>query len=99
MYLIFGGECYYASGGANDLIEEHEDESCAIQRAVELIGLFAIIHKAKQEDIDWDYDEGHKIEWTQVYSVDRGEVIYKSESTPYGENSGTISIKSNSESN
>ncbi|GAF89181.1 unnamed protein product, partial [marine sediment metagenome] len=38
MFLIFGGECYYANGGAKDLIETHEDKSCAIQIAVELIG-------------------------------------------------------------
>jgi hypothetical protein len=85
MYLIFGGSCYYASGGANDLIEAHDDKSCAIQRAIELIGLSAVTYKAKKEDIDWDDDESHEIEWTQVYSVESGEVIYRSDNTPYAD--------------
>ena len=46
MYLIFGGSCYYASGGANDLIETHDDKSCAIKRAIELIGFSAVTHKS-----------------------------------------------------
>ncbi len=85
MYLIFGGSCYYASGGANDLIENHDDKSCAIQRACELIGLSAITYKAKKEDLDWDDEVSHEIEWTQVYSVEGGEVIYRSDATPYAD--------------
>ena len=82
MYLIFGGSCYYASGGANDLIETHDDKSSAIQRAVELIGLSAVTYKAKKEDLDWDYDVSHEIEWAQVYSVESGEVVHRSDNTP-----------------
>jgi hypothetical protein len=95
MYLIFGGQAYYASGGANDLIETHDDESCAIQRAVELINLYAVTYKAKKEDLDWDEDDKHKIEWTQVYSTEKGEVIYKSDERPHAENDGVIEVVSN----
>tara|TARA_R110000851_G_scaffold160243_2_gene303481 strand:- start:409 stop:687 length:279 start_codon:yes stop_codon:yes gene_type:complete len=85
MYLIFGGTCYYASGGANDLIETHDDKSCAIQRAIELIGLSAVTYKAKKEDLDWDNDVSHEIEWTQVYSAESGEVVHRSDNTPYAD--------------
>lgn len=96
MYLIFGGQCYYASGGANDLIETHADESHAIQRAGELVGMLAVTRKADKEDLDWDEDETHEIEWTQVYSATDGEVIYRSDITPYHNNEGVISVVSNS---
>ena len=84
MYLIFGGQRYYASGGANDLIATHDDEGHAIQIATDSIGMRAITRKALPEDAKWDDDEYREVEWTQVYSVDSGEVIYESESTPYG---------------
>lgn len=95
MYLIFGGERYYASGGANDLIETHEDESCAVQRAVELIGLRAVYRKPNPEDIDWDEGESNQIEWSQVYSVELGEIIYKSDNKPFAENDGVIGVINN----
>ena len=85
MYLIFGGECYYASGGINDLIETHDDESCAIQRAIELLGMSAITYKAKKEDLEWDDDISHEIEWVQVYSVESGDTVYRSETIPYAD--------------
>lgn len=91
MYLIFGGESYYASGGANDLIEAHDDKSCAIQRAIELLGMYAIEYESPIDD-EWDNDEGCKIEWTQVYSVESGEVIYKSDGVPHGESNGIIKV-------
>jgi len=92
MYLIFGGQSFYANGGINDLIETHDDKSHAIQRAVELIGLKAVTYKCNPEDIEWDEDQCHEIEWTQVYDVDNGDVIYKSEVTPFGDNDGVIEV-------
>jgi hypothetical protein len=93
MFLIFGGTQYYSNGGVNDLIENHNDKSCAIQRAIELLGMNATTRKAKPENSDWDDDETHEIEWTQVYSVESMEVVYKSKSKPYGESDGIISVQ------
>ena len=78
MFLIFGGQDYYARGGACDLIETHDDKSCAIQIAVDLIGMKAITRKAREEDLDWDEDDTKNIEWTQVYDTDSGDIVYAS---------------------
>ena len=75
MFLIFGGKDFYPAGGASDLIETHDDESCAIQRALELVGMVAVTRKAF-EDTNWDEDDTRDIEWTQVYCVESGEIIH-----------------------
>jgi hypothetical protein len=93
MFLIFGGECYYANGGAKDLIETHEDKGCAIQVAVELIGQEAITYKANEEDLEWDEDRHCDIEWTQVFDTETHEIIYKSDNEPYGCEDGILGVK------
>ena len=90
MYLIFGGEVFYPDGGANDIIENHTDKDLAILRANEVIGMTAMTNIATE---DWDDDSSHTIEWSQVYDVAAGKVIYKSEGTPYGESNGVIELR------
>ena len=90
MYLIFGGEVFYPDGGANDIIESHTSKEYAILRANEVIGMTAMTYITTE---DWDDDQYHTIEWTQVYDVVAGKTIYKSERTPYGESDGVIELR------
>ena len=49
MYLVFGGHCYYANGGANDLIGQFMKKDAAIECAISCIGMEAIIEKDEDQ--------------------------------------------------
>ena len=76
-FMIFGGECYYASGGAYDLIETCADEEEALEKAKAWIGKALYHGNPSQEDIDNDYAYSTPIEWIQVYDCKEHKVIWK----------------------
>ena len=85
MFIIFGGECYYASGGIRDLLGKEDSKETAITLAKELLGKLAIT-----EIVNYDPDEewtvSHEIEWVHVVDTDTCKIIYESENTPFGIN-------------
>jgi hypothetical protein len=82
MYLIFGGECFYASGGANDFIESHSNKGAAISRAKEIIGMKALTKDGC----------GYEVCWSHVYDVNANSVIYKSDIKPHADSDGIIKL-------
>lgn len=76
-YLIFAGQQYYASGGANDLvcIEEHQD--VAERKALELYNIGTIEIGDKLIDLD--------IEWVQVFDLVNKDFIAEHGDVHYSE--------------
>ena len=91
MFIIFGGQSYYASGGANDILGFAKKSNEAIEKANSYVGMKAV----REDPSEWD-DDGLSvpIEWVQVYDVLEDEIIYKSEGKPYAEIDGIIRIES-----
>jgi hypothetical protein len=75
MYMLFGGQCYYAKGGLNDLLLCTESAQDAISYARML------------EETTGHKQDG--IEWWHVVFVDSATqtavVVKRSECTPHGE--------------
>ncbi|MCP5009156.1 MAG: hypothetical protein GY942_04160 [Aestuariibacter sp.] len=82
MFLIFGGECYYACGPESDLLGTTPEVNKAIELAKRLVGQRAIYEIATWSD-DRDYDFGCEIEWVQVMDGDTGKVVFEV-AGPYG---------------
>ena len=80
MFLVFGGQEYYATGGAYDLLATFEDEQKARNFAASAIG----------KRVEWDEDvfpddpSGSPIEWSHVFDTKAGEVIAAFGGKPLG---------------
>ncbi len=88
MYFIFGGECYYASGGGYDLIGREKDYTKAIKKAESLIGKNLVI----EEDSEGIWLE-HRIEWTHVMHVSTGKVISRFGDLAHGQGRRPMRIR------
>ena len=76
-YLVFGGVCFYATGGANDLLYTAPTAREATARAKSIIG---------QEGKPMGYTlTPHQIEWSHVLEVATGKIIARYGGKPYGE--------------
>jgi hypothetical protein len=71
-YLVFAGQCFYASGGWNDFLSAHDDLAEAVQAAKVVIGKRLIKGIALG---DWDCDETFDAEWYQVVDLVEGRVV------------------------
>lgn len=72
MYMLFGGtECYYASGGASDLIKCSEDTK--------------ELHQTLKVFVDYN-GSGSKcpLDWWHIYNTDSNSIIERSNTKPYG---------------
>lgn len=76
MFFIFGGECFYASGGGFDLLAKIEDEREAFKEAEKLIGMEAVYGN--------EWDPVITIQWTHIMDGSTGEVIKRFGAFPYG---------------
>ncbi len=74
MYLIFGSEQYYATGGAFDLLSHNDDFEEACKFAEEQIGRYVVTEIADWSDDRLD-DQGHYIEWTHVFDCTKKEIV------------------------
>lgn len=83
MYLLFGGESYYASGGANDFISGHVEFMDAVNAAEEALGKEAVTHIPEEKDIEWDELASHTIEWVHIFKCDTKEIVFRF-GEPYG---------------
>lgn len=92
MFLIFGGSCYYASGGAYDLLGCESDLKDALVLAGGLIGKEAVQEKSKWAD-DPDYDTSCVIEWTHVLNTESKEIVFTCGERVYGAGKMTIEIR------
>jgi len=67
-YLLFGGSCYYPSGGMNDLITKSNDRSLLVK----------IVEQLTEED-----ENGiGEIDWYQIYDQETEKIIIKSKHQP-----------------
>lgn len=74
MYLIFGGEEYYARGGALDYLASSDDKAKALELARSLLGMCKVTRVATwSEDRDKDYKD--IIEWVNIIDTDTGRII------------------------
>jgi hypothetical protein len=89
MYLIFGGEEFYASGGGNDFLGACKNLGVANRRAAELIGKYVVTEIAEYTD-DRNCDTSHKIEWTHVVDGQNGKILIKFGGRPHGERSAPL---------
>lgn len=88
-FLVFAGEQFYANGGANDLVSTScRTEKEAVKYANDLLenGIF-ISHVWHDEYTT--RDDGSKIEWVQVFDLEKCEVIHRIGKV-YGEDSGIL---------
>ena len=92
MFLVCGGEQYYASGGGYDVLTKTKDLEQAIKLASDLIGKYAVY-----EIVDWsddrDDDQGFVIEWTHVVNGATGEIVRKIGKEPYGHGNPVLEIR------
>jgi len=90
MYIVFGGDEHYASGGWNDFLYSCEDENEAVNMAKAILGKYAV---TSEPLFDWDDDMGHDIDWTHVINAATKECVYKSDNSPYGGDIRTLFVK------
>lgn len=83
MYLIFGGECYYGHGGANDLLCSYSgDMELAISKAESFVGTEVVI----DEDLDnLIFESSSEIQWVHVFDIESNAIVHRSEAKPYGD--------------
>lgn len=84
MYLIFGGERYYAAGGGYDLLGRRESREDAIAFAQQAIGKEGV--EPYDEDLDFMEDEPRTtpIEWAHVFDAESGTIIATYGDMPLG---------------
>jgi len=92
MFLIFGGQAFYGSGGGNDLIGKDNDEKIAIKEAEAMLGQYAVSEINDWSD-DRNDDEMLQIEWTHVLNGETGDIIAKFGKDGYGLNKPAIEIR------
>lgn len=71
MYLVFGGECYYAKGGVNDLKGKFDLFADATQ----------CVRDGTAEGRKW-----HAWDWFQIVNGNTGELVTKSHVQAHGNN-------------
>jgi len=91
MFLIFGGERYYASGGANDYIDCRDTINDAKAFAENLIGDRAIYERCGRNG-DPDMGIGCWIEWAHIMDAKTGLIVERFGGRPYGFESQIIGI-------
>lgn len=84
MFLIFGGERFYASGGGNDLLDIDKSLDSAKTKAESLIGKIAVEGDG--------FMESFKIEWSQVVDGNTGLILSEFNSA-YGRKPKILEIK------
>ncbi len=79
-YLLFGGACYYAKGGWNDLRGRFTSVEAAQAEAEKLL-------KAHPHTFEWAHivlvDSAYYMTTRQAEAADR--VVWRSEETPHGQ--------------
>lgn len=72
MYMIFGGQTFYANGGANDFI-------CMVKKSIAQVVAYELIGEYMEYKEDWDETGDYKIkipiEWTQVTNT-HGKILH-----------------------
>ena len=92
MYLIFGGQCYYASGGGYDVLAKTHSKSQALKTAEALIGKAGITEVAKRGN-EWAGDQGFNIEWSHVLNSNTGKIVATFGQKPFGLSRSIVAIK------
>jgi hypothetical protein len=82
MYLIFGGEGFYASGGGNDYLDRREDKIEAMRLAKTLIGELTVGMDEPRDD--GESEQKMTVEWVHVVDSSTMEIVFESETKPYG---------------
>ena len=77
-YLLFGGEQYYASGGANDFVAGSDNLLELVSKGQSLMG-------ARPSD-GW-FSE---FEWWHILDTESRKIVESSECKPYGADSGAM---------
>lgn len=95
MYLVFCGESFYASGGANDVVRRFDALAAAEEYASNLIGRqMVLMVNDWGGDLDDDYCE--KVEWSHVFDTESMSIVQRFGRAPYGEGedgAGIIEIR------
>ena len=79
MFLVFGGQEYYASGGAYDLLGTFEDGQQAWDLAASVIG-----KNAEWTDSYPEFSVTRKIEWSHILDLKSGKVTAEFGGSPLG---------------
>lgn len=82
-YFIFGGERYYAEGGAYGLLKSEPTIDRAKSCCESLIGKEAVTEKFSNDPYD---ATTHIIEWAHVLDTHTGEIVFSCGVKPYGTN-------------
>lgn len=83
MFIIFGGNCFYARGGGNDILGMDANREVAIDKAKAMEDRFAVTRFGEWCD-KGDEHTKHKIEWVHVFDMHNIEIIYESKRFPHG---------------
>ena len=76
-YLIFCGECYYASGGARDFYKSVDTLEEAIESAKEAFSMRSIREELPWEEYPEDRFEYDKIEWSHVFDLQEQKIVHR----------------------
>ena len=88
-FLVFAGQEFYANGGANDLVSTAcKTKEKAIEYARDLLKNKMFITN-RWVDKYTKRDDGTKIEWVQVYDLEKCEVIFR-RGKVHGDDSGIV---------
>lgn len=84
MFLVFGGERYYAAGGGFDLLGRSEDRGEAIAFAQQAIG-WEMIYADRDFPDDDLFEQRTPIEWAHVLDAETGVIVAKFGERPHGQ--------------
>lgn len=82
LYLVFAGETYYATGGANDLVRVFEDDPNA---AFEFCDALV---EGTAEDFGWPRPRGFDYDWAHVLHASACKIIHEAGCGAHGSGSG-----------
>ena len=89
MFLIFGGERYYPSGGGYDYIDMDSSLKNACKKAENFIEKKGRSRSGEEGNCTFLID----IEWTHVFNSESGEIVARFGSMPYGDGSLILGIE------
>lgn len=91
MYILFSGECYYASGGYNDFTGQYYTLAQAVKAANMLqaygdVGVDCEDYEMFETDSYDNHNRKHdgKFEWWHVVDSETQKIVAESGSSPYG---------------
>lgn len=82
-YMLFAGECHYATGGAYELFDIYDDLEDAINMGRQILEVEAVITTGGGQ---W----GRMVDWCHIYDIDKREIVWQAGNDEFNKDYGLI---------